>query len=140
LTLQAVACGAQSVAKLQATQAPLPLQTEPPLSVHVVPAGAELVPHAPEVQVFVLHAVVCWAQSVEKLHATQAPVPLQTDPPLSAQGVPALALTGRHVWDELQTLAWHRVSGWAQSESPLHCTQTPLPLQTLPPLSPHPVP
>jgi len=81
-----------SVGALQATQVPVALQTEPPLSVQVVPGVALPVPQVLEVQVLVLHFEACAGQSVGALQATQVPLPSQTEPPLSVQVVVSGAL------------------------------------------------
>ena len=59
----------QSPSALHSTQVPLPLQTAPPLSVHVVPLAAFAVPQQPVVHVFVTHEVVCAAHVDAAVHA-----------------------------------------------------------------------
>jgi hypothetical protein len=81
----------QSVSKLQATQLPLPSQTEPPLSWHIVPVIVSVVPQVPAVHAFALQAVVGAGQLVASLHATQLPLPSHTVPPWSEHVVPFVA-------------------------------------------------
>jgi hypothetical protein len=66
-----------------ATHVPLPSQTTPPLSLHVVPLGALVTPQVCAVvsHVFVLHAVGCEGQSAGAKHATQVPLPSHRLPP-----------------------------------------------------------
>lgn len=59
----------QSPSTLHSTQVPLPSQTAPPLSVHVVPLAAFAVPQQPVVHVFVTHEVVCAAHVDAAVHA-----------------------------------------------------------------------
>jgi hypothetical protein len=120
----------QSVAALQATQLPLPSQTWPPLSEHVAPALALLVPHACEVHVLVLQSVPVAVQSVGALQTTQLPLPSQTWPPLSEHVAPALALVVPHACMEEQVLVLQSVPVAVQSVGALQATQFPLPSQT----------
>jgi hypothetical protein len=84
LVLQTVPWAGQSLVARQATQVPLPSQTVPPLSIHVVPAVALVVPQQPPVShVSMTHAVVDAAQSaglVQVMPPSQelemSPVPL----------------------------------------------------------------
>jgi hypothetical protein len=93
-----------------------------------------LVPHVCEVHVSVLHRVDGAGQSVGALHATHAPAPLHTWPPLSLHVVPAAALFVPHVF-EAHVLVLHSVVCAKQSVGALHATQLPAPLHTWPPLS-----
>jgi hypothetical protein len=118
-------------AQCAATHAPVPSQTVPPPSVHVVPLAAFVVPHTLPVHVLLLQTVPVGAQSDAWLHWTQLPVPSHTDPPLSLQGAPVVAsfvpqVLAVHVAD------LHFVAGMGQSAGALHTTQLPLPSQTFP--------
>src|ERR1700684_2176181 len=76
---------------------PLPLQTLPPLSLHMVPDGASMTPHALFWQVLFAQSVDCAGQSATVLHWTHLPPPSQTLPPLSSHGVPCGALGSSHM-------------------------------------------
>jgi hypothetical protein len=71
----------QSVAAVQATHLPLPSQTLPLLSEHVVPGLLFVVPQHPWPQVFFTHVVVCVAQS---------PSVWQVVPPSHIGGMPPM--------------------------------------------------
>jgi len=73
----------QSLCARQATQKPLPSQSLPPVSLHVVPAGAGAVPQQPATHVGMAQAVLDTAQSAGLVQAMPAsheagmpPVPL----------------------------------------------------------------
>jgi hypothetical protein len=87
-----------------------------------------------DVQVLVLHLVVCGAQSAAALQATHEPLPLHTVPLLSLHAVPKLALDAPQVFDA-QVLVLHLVVCGVQSAAALQATHEPLPLHTWPPLS-----
>jgi hypothetical protein len=90
---QTVSEAGQSASWRQATHDPLPSQSWPPSSLHIVPAAALLVPQACWVeQVLLWHLVVTAGQSAGIRQPTQLPSPSQTLPPLAAQGVSAAAL------------------------------------------------
>jgi hypothetical protein len=95
-TMHAEAWGAQSDAVSQATQTPVALQTVPLLSVHVVPAAAFIVPHAPPVQTAVSHSVFEAGQSAALKQAAQVPLPSHTIPPWSVHAVPPAAFDVPH--------------------------------------------
>jgi hypothetical protein len=74
-----------------------------------VPDDALVVPHTPALQVACRH-VPGAGQSTAVLHCTQVPLPLQTLPPLSLQGVPlALLEANWQTPDTLHTLFVHPV-------------------------------
>jgi hypothetical protein len=79
LGLQAVVGAGQSVGITHATHVPFPSHTLPPLSVHVVPALAFVVPQQPAAHVLVTHAVLWAVQSVATMQASPPSHPL--DPP-----------------------------------------------------------
>jgi hypothetical protein len=138
-TLHAVVCAGQSVGARHATHLPLPSQTLPPLSVHVVPLVASLVPHLLLVQVSRRHAVLCGAQSVGWAHATHLPLPSQTLPLLSVHVAPAGALLVPQVL-LLQVSTTHAVVCPGQSVGWVQPTQLPFPSQTFPPFDEQVVP
>jgi hypothetical protein len=78
----------QSVAAKHAMQFPLPSHRDPPLSLHIVPDMAFVVPQHPSVHVAVAHVVVGAGQSVGIEHEVPAshvgppPVPMPPTPPM----------------------------------------------------------
>jgi hypothetical protein len=128
----------QSAAALHATQLPLASQTDPPLSMHFVPADAFVMPHTEAVQVFVRHFVVGSGQSDAVRHATHLPLPSHSVPPWSEQGAPAFAWVGVQQ-PRVHALAEHDVDNAEQSllcehaMPPLHAPVPPLPLLLAPP-------
>ena len=123
LRRQVVVCGAQSLAIKQATQAPLPSHSVPPLSLHGRPGGASTSMHRLTIGLHKLAwqaVVVVFGQSAGmEQPGTHEPWPSQTVPPLSLQGMPAAALVVPHA-PALQLLLWHAVAGAGQSLGTLH--------------------
>jgi hypothetical protein len=121
-TTHSLPVAGQSVATLHATQAPLPLQTVPPLSVQWVVFDAFVVPQMVLLQVLSTHAEACGAQSPPTRHATQVPLS-QTAPPLSVQVVScgAFVVPQQPVLHELVLHA----EGWeaVQSVSRVHVVE-----------------
>jgi hypothetical protein len=89
--LQAVVGAGQSVVTMQATHAPVPSQSLPPLSVHATPADAGVDEHVLLAHAFTLQAVGWDAQSVATVQPTHLPAPSQTVPPV-VQAKPLTAL------------------------------------------------
>ena len=74
-TMQSDAGVGQSLGIMHATHLPLPSQTAPPLSVHLVSAAAFMVPHAPMAHVAVTHVVLVLGHSAAELQDAP-PVPV----------------------------------------------------------------
>ena len=126
-------------AQWEATQVPVPLQTTPPPSVHGVPSGASVSPHAWSLHAGAAQTVVEAGQSVGATQATQTPSPSHTLPPSSSHVVSAGALVTLHAC-AAQFATWQTVFGVGQSLESLHATQLPASSQTVPPPLLHAVP
>jgi hypothetical protein len=119
----------QSSGVLHSTHAPLPSQSLPPSSEHLVPLDAFWVPHTPFVHVLSRHAVEGEGQSLGFTQATQLPLPSQTPwMVLSEHMVPAS--TGVPTQHSLSQVAWRHV---VDLQSPLFLHATPPSQLAVPP-------
>jgi hypothetical protein len=118
--------GAQSLESTQPTQAPLPSQTAPPLSLHGVSCGASSTMHMKTVGLhkFAWQAVVVMGvQSAgDAQPGMHVPLPSQTLPPLSLHGVPRTATVVPHA-SLMQVALLHAVVGTGQLAT-LHMAPT----------------
>jgi hypothetical protein len=113
---QAVGCGAQSLAIKQPMHAPLPSHTLPLLSLHTISGGALISMHmnTDGLHTLAWQAVVVAGQSAGMEQPTMhEPLPSQTLPLLSLQGVPPGTLVVPQA-PPIQVLLLHRVAGAGQ--------------------------